>query len=416
MAEISGDLNLPKNLTLETFKNEALENLQEAAVMQDVAQDNLKNALEESVNPFGYRLAQKKKPEGDELRRVKKANGTEEKEGISRLFIEKIKQSAQNFEERNPELKAKMLLLLRDQIKPGDTKEEILKKVFSFYSDPALAEEALQFLEETTQGSLKEEVKLARAALNEKFAKEISAARNIQQQVREYSEKGLGAPTALRDLYRDITDNKREMPSLFQELSGRFAYKDLRKVIAFLLHSLGSDLKSSGPSIEPALLSRLFEETRSLQSILGVYTFFRGRMKLLQKLFLKNGLTVPKQLTFEEMAKQFMNFASERYPSSDKVLKMAQPLGIEKWLMAKIIAFSQMRDALRQVSSSQVYRSLQHRDDIQMALIEALEDLEDELEELEERQEKERQDQEEEKEYQALQQARDPKEKKDHSR
>ena len=93
-----------------------------------------------------------------------------------------------------------------------------------------------------------------------------------------------------------------------------------------------------------------------------------------------------------------MSLAGERYPSGDKVLAQARRLGIEDWILAKIIAFSQFRASVRELAMSQIYRSLQHRDDILMAIIEALEDLEDELEEEEEREEEEEEEREEEEE------------------
>lgn len=103
----------------------------------------------------------------------------------------------------------------------------------------------------------------------------------------------------------------------------------------------------------------------------------------MQKLFDKEGEDMPGQLTFELLSKQFMSLASERYPSSSKVLLLAQRMGIEKWLMAKIIVFSQLRDAVREVAVNQIFKSIQHRDELYLAIIEALEDLEDELEDIE---------------------------------
>jgi type III secretion protein W len=174
---------------------------------------------------------------------------------------------------------------------------------------------------------------------------------------------------------------------MFEELTQKYAYKEINKVIKFLLHSMGSDMKSKGPSISRGELHNLMTETRTLQAILGVYRFFKGRMFLMGKLFEKDGLQMPNKLNFETMAKAFMNLVSERYPSSDKVLGQAKRLGIEDWILAKIIAFSQFRDSIRELAMSQIYRSLQHRDELSMAIIEALEELEDELEELEEKEE-----------------------------
>jgi type III secretion protein W len=114
-------------------------------------------------------------------------------------------------------------------------------------------------------------------------------------------------------------------------------------------------------------------------------------MNLMHTLFDKEGLDFPEQLTFEMLAKHFMSLAAERYPSADKVLQRSVKLGIEDWILAKIIAFSQFRDAIREVAVHQIYKSIQHRDELLMAIIEALEDLEDELEDQEEKEEQEKQ-------------------------
>ena len=63
----------------------------------------------------------------------------------------------------------------------------------------------------------------------------------------------------------------------------------------------------------------------------------------------------------------------------------------------KIIVLSQMRDAIKEVSPAYVFRSMQHRDELYNAIIQALEELEDELEELEEKEEIESEDEEAEK-------------------
>jgi type III secretion protein W len=338
--------------------------------------------MEEMTNPFAARYATRQKSIKNRNTRIQKMLQSGEK-SQSLGPIEHIKDSADQYQKQNPELKAKILVLLREYIKPSDSKEEILKKVMEFYPDVSLADEALDFLLETTEGELHLTVQEAKKEFNKLNAREILAGRNIGTVAREAAEKGLGTPTTMRDMYRDITGNPRDSGTLFDELSRRYNFKELKKVISFLLHSLGADLKAKGSSIDRGLLHRLITETRSLQAILGVYHFFRTRMGLVETLFAQNELDLPPQLTFELLAKQFMVFVSDRYPSADKALQLSVKLGIEKWLIAKIIVLSQLRDAIREVSVNQIYKSIQHRDDSYMALIEALEDLEDELEELE---------------------------------
>jgi len=366
------------NITLQAMKDVAKDTRLELYAERLSSKEGFMVSLQEIVNPFVKRVRTKQKTKKTHLKRVSQLLKKGEKSERLEL-LKHIKHRSEDFQRRNPELKSKILLLLREQIKPGDKLEDILKKIQDFYPDVSLADEALEFILETTEGTLHQEVKDAKTELNDNYGREITAGRNIEELARGAEE--LGAPTTLRDLYREITGSPREATSLFDELSRRYPFKQLKKVFKFLFHSLGTDMKSKGPSIPRGQLHTLMTETRTLQAILGVYRFFAGRMKLMQRLFAKEGIKLPQRLDFEIMSKQFMALCSERYPSSDKVLKQAKGLGINKWIIAQIIVFSQMRDAIRQVAMNQIFRSLQHRDELYEAIIEALEDLEDEWEE-----------------------------------
>ena len=387
--DVGGKQPTGQDITIKAMQQAGLDTQTELNAERQDSQAAFIMDQKEAVNPFGSRMQTTQKSIKASKTRVQKMMEAGEKH--ARLLpIEMIKDMAGRFQQRNPELRSNVLVLLREYIKPGDTAEEILKKVMEFYPDVSLADEALEFLLTTTDGELANKVQEARDALNQDRGREIAAGRNIGAQAREASEKGLGTPSNLRDLYRDVTGNPRDSNTMFEELSQKYAFKELKKVVDFLLHSLGSDMKSQGPSIPRGMLHRLVTETRSLQAILGVYRFFRNRMHLMETLFEKEHIELPAKLNFELMAKAFMTLAAERYPSSAKVKESAVRLGIEKWIHAKIIALSQLRDAVREVAMNQIYRSVQHRDELYMAIIEALEDLEDELEELEEQQERER--------------------------
>lgn len=386
--------NMPVNVTLQAMKEAAADDAQELRAEQRTSAEGFMKSVEDAVNPFAAKYANRKKKVETPKTRIQKMLEAGEKP-TKLLPIELIKDQADQFQRRNPELKASVLTLLRQYIKPGDSKEEILKKIQEFYADPSLADEALEFLLETTDGELAKQCKEAKDDLNAERGREIVSGRNVSVQARAASEKGLGTTTQMRDLYREITGNPRDSNALFTELSRKYAFKDLKKVTDFLLHSLGADMKAKGPSIEPGQLHRLFTETRSLQAIIGVYRFFRLRMKLLNSQFSKNGIPVPEELTFETMAKEFMGLIGERYPNGEKVKERAVKLGLEKWIQAKIIALSQFRDGVREVAMNQIFRNLQHRDDLYLAILEALEDLEDEFDEEMERREEEEEEQEE---------------------
>lgn len=375
-------------LNMDQIEAAELQVAQAETAEQVETQATLKQVMEETVNPLSAKFPKTEKSIEDHKARLKK---TEKDELEQRLApIKDIDTAAEKFSKQNPELKKQILVLLLNKIKDCKTKEELLDILSQFYPDATLADDALKFLLETTKGSLHTIVEEAKQLHESKFGREIAAGKNIDQEVQKYTTAGLGEPTKLRDMYRDITGNPREPVQLFAELADRFAYKELRKVLAFFFHSLGADLKSQGPSIPPGLLHRLLSEVRSLQAILGVYQFFRARMKLVEFLFKRDGLEQPQSLNFELISKQFVNLLQERYPSGDKVLQTASKLGVDKWILAKIIMLSQFRDAIREVALNQLYRNVQHRDDLYNAIIEALEQLEDELDELRDKEEDER--------------------------
>ncbi len=297
---------------------------------------------------------------------------------------------AQQFHDSNPEMSQRGLLALLARIRPEDSSEEILRKVRESYPDATLADDALEFLSRAYKGKkdLLEKVSVARKALQEASGREIRAGRNISQEAKSFSEQGLGSTTALRDLYRDITGNPRDANTLFEEFSKAFPYDKMEKVILFTLQSLGSDLKSKGPSISPAELQRLLTECRQLQAILWVYRFFLARFASLKASFTRNNIPLPLLLNFESLAKTFMKFVQERYPSADKAIQLLRLLGVSDELIAKILVAAQMRDACRGVAP-RLFRSEQHRQDTLGALLDLLSQLEDELEKEEEEEEEE---------------------------
>jgi type III secretion protein W len=97
-------------------------------------------------------------------------------------------------------------------------------------------------------------------------------------------------------------------------------------------------------------------------------------------------------INYETVAKLFFDLADERYPSSDKIKQQAARIvdvitrDPYENIHLKIAVLSMMRNMIKEVSPAQIYRSIQHRDDLHAAIIQALEDLEDTLEEFYEKQ------------------------------
>lgn len=301
-------------------------------------------------------------------------------EGTSEKTEEDLSQS---FSKKNPELPASKLQNLRQSLDNNSSEQDIFESVMQAFEDPTLADEALEFLQQSTTGELKQKVSVVRKLLNQEKAREIIAGKNIDGVAKEYALQGLAAsPSDLRNLYRDITGNPRDHETLFEELSTKYAYDNLKEIVNFLLKGMSFDMKSKGPSIAAPELMRLMSETRDLQSILWVYLFFKERLKMIRKQYERQGVPYKEELTFEKLAKAFMKVVKERYPSVMKILKEADSLGLLED-EEKVIILSQYRDAIRGLSP-RVYKSLKHRQELLLALLETLDQLEWEDEQEEE--------------------------------
>lgn len=349
-----------------------------AEASQIASDDSFTESCEAAFNPWAADKDKAEKFKSLESRKADVKGLAKEAEKL--LTSSKLENSADKYQQRNPELNSRSLIRLLQSFKKNDTLEEVLKKVQEFFPDQTIADEAFEFLIENSEGELANTIKSAKDELNKRFGRQIVAGKNIASQAREFGEKGIGKPSALRDLYRDITGNPREPTALFGELSKAYSFEQLKTVIQFLLHSMGSDLKCKGPSIPKGELARLFSETRSLQAILGVYRFFKSRMRLINQSFRLAGLAEPKTLNFEAIAKYFMTLLDDRYPAPAKIIKTAEQLGYERDLLALMIIISQWRDGVRNVSP-RLYKIAKQKEDLLEALIKALEELEEEEEE-----------------------------------
>ena len=287
---------------------------------------------------------------------------------------------AKFYQKRNAEMDSQKLLTLYTQIENLENVQEMLDKVLKHFSDPSLADEALDFLLETLPpGSAAYKKALeTKNLIRAQRGRQIIAGRNMGDLSR--SHPALGTPSELRDLYREIIGNPREAQSLFEELIQQFTYEKMQEAIAFVLQSLRADLTAKGSSISHGQLHTLISEARNMQAILGVYRFFKGRSRVLRQQFEAAEMAVPYQLDFESLAKILVIFIKERYPSADKILRLAVPLGITDDELAQIIVFSQYRDAMRGISP-RFFQSEKHRQEMLMTFIEALAELEDALEE-----------------------------------
>jgi len=357
--------------------------IQQRAAKQDAKELNAKQEASkarfmENVERGFNRASLEKDTERDKFRTLE--NRKKHPESVEQRITEVESKSeedlAQNYNRRNPELPSDKLRSLKESIHKGQSAEEILEQVDKAFEDATLADEALEYLEKSTEGSLQENVKAAKTLLNELRGREVIAGRNVDAAAKSFHKQGVGqSPTELRNLYRDITGNPRDHNTLFTELSEKYPFDDLKLLTKFLLKGLAYDLKSKGPSIQAAELMRLMTETRNLQSILWVYLFFKSRQKMMRMLYKRYGFKDKKtKPSFEKLAKEFIKLAEERYPSVMKLLKQGDQLDLDD--LEKIIVFMQYRDAIRGLSP-RIYKTNRHKQDLLLVILETLDELEE---------------------------------------
>ena len=297
--------------------NQHLNSASAYAIIQEAQADDF-ITWSESLNPVAVAVRRFDTLETRLRRQPKEATAEKtEPDELEITVVDMLEQISEQFQQKNPELQSKNLQLLRSRIKPDDSAEDILKKVTESYPDEYLADEALDFLQTTSTGQLAATIKQCKQQFNELHRKEIQAGKNISAYALDFAKQDLNSPTGLRGLYQDVTSNPRDPQTLFNELSTQYPYEKMNTVISFLLHSLGHDLKSKGPSISRGELHRLLSDTRSLQAILGVYRYFKSRMPLINSSFARNDLAPSTRITFQLLAKLFVKFLMERYPSAD---------------------------------------------------------------------------------------------------
>jgi len=359
-------------------QREAKQQAQQLLADQVESKDRFMEEAERGFNPGAVEREQGRLNRFRPLNSRRKAP-TEGTQKVTKVGKKREDDLANSYNKRNSELPASTLRSLRNALQNAENPDEVLDHVLDAFEDPTLADEALEYLEKSLEGNAKEHVASARNYLNSIKKREIDAGRNIDPAAKSFHQKGVGAnATELRNLYRDVTGNPRNHNVLFSELSEEYPFEQLKLVVAFLLKSLGYDLKSKGPSIAQAELIRLMTETRNLQSILWVYLFFKARMKLIKSLYEQYEEEEEEPPEFEEIAKEFIELVKERYPSVAKLLKKTENMGLTE--AGKIIILMQYRDAIRELAP-RIYNSLKHRQDLLMLIIEALEELEEEEEE-----------------------------------
>lgn len=249
---------------------------------EQVASPTSLDSQEDAAEASGMRLADKiLKTMANRGKDIKKAV-TKEGGGYRKPAPEAIKDAANQLNQSKPQMKPATLIRLRSKIKSGDTKEDILRQVLVEFPDPADADDALQFLLDTTppDSELRAAIQDAKNDHDAAHSKEIKATR---EEASVAAESGTGISFKTWEDIKKFMADQPDILALFTMLEQNAGnFKEQKVIIAKLLHQLGEVSKAKGQGIEHGELDTNMKQIRFLQTHLGLFTFFRGRMALMQ--------------------------------------------------------------------------------------------------------------------------------------
>lgn len=341
-------------------------------------------AVEEEFTDWGDTIAfnpMAARKKSKELKKRLSVNKGKKSEKSSKP-ADNIKEKAAVFSKNHSETDNETLERIAESIKDDDSPEEIIEKVTKHYKDPYIANQALVFLKDVYSDDKEKLVNIEKAETDyaSLHKSAISAGSNINKDVAHFSDEGVATKPELREIYQDFVGTPRSPQQLFQELRQKYEIKKLASVLKFMLHSLGSDIKSKGPSIGRPLLERLFSEIKSLQTVLGVFSFFYSRMDSLKDDFTRSEIAFPKNIGYTDLADTFIACVAEKYPSTTKVLRHLTSLPFSQTTVSKLLICITLREAIRGVPP-RLFRSDHHKNNTLMTFLEVINELEEMLEE-----------------------------------
>ncbi len=365
--------------------SEALQKGIDALAQKIDSQEDFQAAQSAAVDPRALASKTEKKPLADQAMKIRRPDAKES------VFIRAdFEKDANNFSGKHKEFKPDDLLDLREKlaklsVKPPVTKESVLSLVKDSYKEPELVDAALEFLEMTTSSASDEVKKAVQEARQDNFEsnpKVVIASRNINPIVQSGMKAGIGNGSELRELHNHISSSLLEANALFDLLMSKYpTFDQLSKVIVFLNKSIGSDLRSSTPSEDPGKLHAVMKEVKSVRFVYGMYKAIKDRTNLVESEFERQNLTMPPQLTLENLAKTFMSFNKDRYLTEGKIADSSVQLGINNSLPSTIIVVNLIfRDLVKQLPI-EFYGTVERQNDILSAILACSETCENLLDE-----------------------------------
>lgn len=206
--------------------------------------------------------------------------------------------AAKNFQNKNPALKEEKLLRFYERSQSFTSKEEFREEVEKQFPNPALADEALDFLKEVTEDTA--QLKLIDAAqqkLQEEKKLEIADARRFASELVSKAQTFSGDPKVLHEFAYQLMHNPKASQvgycfEVYRGLNSTFSRPQINDVIKHCLHYGGELVKNN--KTENVLLAITNRNIRAFQSIIQVFRASEAKTDVVDLYCKSNGLDMPK--------------------------------------------------------------------------------------------------------------------------
>lgn len=324
------------------------------------------------TNPAAATRTRKKETSFKSLSTRRKTTSTTKEKTIKSIEErQKHDDLSQQYQEENQELDADVLNKLKNKVSENSTPEDILSLVEASFSDPVLAFSSLEFLSASTKSpKLQQAIQQAKDSYQQKHLQAIKGGKNVLFASQEFGSQLQVSPSSLRSLYLNVTTSILSSNELFTLLSSQYTREEQKTVSSFLLQGMSSDLKSEGPSIDPTKLQVLMSEIKSLQAVLNLYSFFQDSMPRLSLMMKSDNVALPKDVTYETLAKTFQAIVMDKFPTHTKIQRAVQEIsGGDPDIMSNILNL--FYQALTQ-SSPRLFASAEQRQQLGLTIANTL--------------------------------------------
>jgi type III secretion system YopN/LcrE/InvE/MxiC family regulator len=155
----------------------------------------------------------------------------------------------------------------------GGSQEGLKRELEGFHEDITYQQGALELMDDALRGNddpkaqeLRRNVQALMAENNRTMAPAIQAGLNITQTAM-LNASDASEVQDLRNFYRESVLSHESLSKSWSNIVQRYGEGDLGGRIKFLLQALGADLSSRGPSIAPAELKAIVDETHQLATL-----------------------------------------------------------------------------------------------------------------------------------------------------